>query len=104
HRSLRAAFHAHRNAGPAEHPVPAQPASAAVAGDYPRARDDAALGDDARRAAARCLPARPVAALSSPRLFVVRVRAADDAGGDRELPRIEARDGEPAVLALSTRR
>ena len=50
------------------------------------------------------VPARPVAALPGARLFVVRVRAADDARGDRQLPRAEARNGQPAVLALSTRR
>ena len=50
--------------------VPAQPAPAPVAGDHPRARDDAAAGHDACRAAPRRVPARPVAALPCARLLV----------------------------------
>ena len=40
----------------------------------------------------------------SARLFVVRVRAADDARRDRELPRAQAGNREPAVLPISARR
>ena len=50
------------------------------------------------------VPAQPVRALSRARLLVDGVRAADDARGDRQLPRPEARDGEPAVLPLPARR
>ena len=61
-------------------------AQAAVARMRTRLCRHAHAWNDVRRTAGRIFLARLVAAVSSPRLFIVRVRSANDAKGDRELP------------------
>ena len=50
------------------------------------------------------VPARAGRALPAARLLIDRVRAAHDARGNRQLPRTQAGDGQPAVLPVPGRR
>src|SRR5690606_7237724 len=72
--------------------------------DRSRARGHAAAGHDARRRAPRGLPAQPLPAAAPARLFAQRVHPAHDTGGDRQLPRPEARNRLAGILALPGRR
>ena len=62
------------------------------------------LGDNERRRAVGRVPAQPFAALRGAPLLAHRVRAADDARGDRQSPRPETRNGRPHPVALRARR
>ena len=72
--------------------------------DRPRAAIDAVARDAARGPARRRFPSRSVTTLSVARLFRIGIRAAHDARGNRQLPRAQAGDGQPVVIAISTRR
>src|SRR5262245_48098711 len=101
---MRDALLARRIARPRDPRAAAAPLLGAVARDRPRPRRDDAARLDARRRAAGDVPAEPVEALRAARLLGDRFPPADDARGDRQLPRAQARDGESAVLEVPGRR
>ena len=100
YRGLRAAVRSHRGARPRQHGFQRN-LHRLLSQEIARERQVMLmLGTMRAEQRLASVPARPVAALSGARLFVDRVRAADDARGDRQLPRAQARDRQPPVLAL----